>query len=1541
MNHIYRVVFNKQTGTFQAVSETAKSHTKQSTKGSAKNLIRKIAQAVALALGLSGVSTLALAAPTGGQVVAGQANIAQVGNITDINQASQNAVINWQDFGIKAHETVNFHQPNSEALTLNRVIGNQRSVIDGAMNANGKIFIQNENGTLIGKNAQINVGSLVATTAKISNDDFMNGNYRFDGAQGSIENLGQISVPKGGVVALVAPIVKNTGTITANEGKVLLASAENFSITLPDNANFAYTLDKGTLQGLVDNGGAILADAGRVVLTAKGVDTVKKSLIKHSGNIEANTVQNKNGVIELVGDLDNSALSVSGSLKAEAKESGDGGFIETSASSVKIENSAEVSTLAENGKTGTWLIDPNDIIIANSAGVKPDGTPYTKDEVTVNGLKIANQLTKSNVTIQSTKGKSEGKGDVIIDDEISGGNPHTNPVHTLTLNARNDIHINKNIDLKGAVKLALEYGGSNSSESDVKLNNKSKINLPEGQTLSVKKGSSEKYDLLVVHSLPDGQDFLGKDIAIGKDIDMSGINRSNGWYFPKNHDSYYGSLWGLGHNIDNLTITGTNEVGLVPKLDGGVIRDLNLNNVNITGNENVGGIIGKAYSHGTPTKIQNIDISGSISGNKSIGGIIGNAELRGTGGGLYGTDGIIDVKKINTNLTVKGSNDVGGVVGYSQLQGVGAGGAVLDISKINTNNSHIAGKENIGGIVGNTEVASTGIARLEIKQSAINSNISGDSNIGGLIGNSSVMSGGTWGGWSDIFIRDNYSNANIQGKTNIGGLIGKLKTNSGIAEVDRVYFINQAKGVSNVNLGIGLTELVNSSNFEIKFKDSFFDKSKISHSDKNGLKGKTTKEMQQKSTFTDWDFDTVWRIQEGVDYPRLRALTEGKVTIKPANPTDPNKNPLTIYAHNLSKVYDGKVIATEDDLHSLAVDNGYRDIIDAEGLLDGDNWWDLEGKLVYGGNWKGAKNVGKYTIIPTGLTGGQKYEIEFEEGDLTINKAPLTIIAMNNIKPAGKNNPPKENIGVLAKGLVKGEQISDVKISYSDNNTNKDAKGHISEIIPSDAVFFKGESGNYDITYKNGKLLVVQSNYDLNEKFNEETSLYHAKIKEYREVLNNIEHEMLLAKAVYGSDNAKEGDADSFYDITKDSSGNFAMVGYRENHNNKFLELIDKQEDINGQLEGFTAALYKQKDSNQYYVVFRGSGSIDPKHWGDWQNNIQQITNISPLQNAKQYNYAEIFANRAMEYVKEQGGQATFVGHSLGGGLATYAAAKSKYDVPVVTFNPATLGFGSLLNIAIFNNKYGKNVPPYHHYTFDGDILNTVANPVDNMGTKYEFNLLSTKSKIGDHLMDHVLTTKSLSNIMAENIENTNLKDKNGNICIGCLQYVRQNKYFNIKDDLPITNKFVDRNQWISDDRERTIGNIQSFNRQVLDEWRNNHYKFKKPEMLGKDGVELFNKELLMTATHVILGSIELYDGTTNKYIPFNQNSPFYLKNGDKIRSGKYKSRIRFPDDSIIELEPNSEVQINVVPNQLWADTIIVLKGKLPKKTAQGRLYWK
>jgi|GEM_PF-3693884 len=642
MNHIYRVVYNAATNTYQAVPENSTGKHKTASEKSScavSDVSEKGAffalkpmALCAMAMGLS--STGAWAAPTGGHISAGDASIAQHGKITNIQQNSQKAAINWQTFGIKADETVNFKQPNAQAVILNRVIGNEKSVIDGAMNANGKVFISNPNGMIIGKNAQINVGALLATTAKIKNQDFMNGLFKFDQATGDITQLGDIKVPTGGVVALIAPIVANKGNITAPQGKVLLASAEQFSITLPDNGQFAYTLDRGTLQGLVDNGGAILADGGHVILTAKGTDAVKKSLIKHTGKIEANTVQNKNGVIELLGDLDNTRLEASGSLKAEAKEKGDGGFIETSAAKVSIRD-LSVSTKSKFGKTGEWLIDPQDFNINAGSG--------EHTETSIGADTLSQNLQSTDITISTDSNGSE-KGDIYVNAPVSWDN------NRLTLSAHNNIYINENLNGSGNARLELKYGQASENaiqadgtESDYYIQKGKKIDLPTGQNLVVQRGSSSDNArrLTVLHSLPNDGRLFPKYVALGTDLNLSGQPFTQGLNGVE-------LFHGLGHEIDGLEIDHTQNmsgqspehIGFIPNLSGG-IRDLTLNNVNIKaqinddcdGNCNepigVGALIGRA---GDAT-IKNIYVSGKMSdlgnyGNVKMGGLIGIADGR-------------------------------------------------------------------------------------------------------------------------------------------------------------------------------------------------------------------------------------------------------------------------------------------------------------------------------------------------------------------------------------------------------------------------------------------------------------------------------------------------------------------------------------------------------------------------------------------------------------------------------------------------------------------------------------------------------------------------------------------------------------------------------------------------------------------------------------------------------------------------------------------------------------------------------------------------
>jgi len=143
---------------------------------------------------LAGLSvTSAIASPTGGVVTSGSATISQSGTTTNITQSTSKATINWNNFSIAGNETVNFNQPNVNSITLNRVVGNERSVIDGALNANGQVWILNSNGVLFNSTARVNTAGLLATTKNISDVDFNSGNYKFTGSStATIINMGTI-----------------------------------------------------------------------------------------------------------------------------------------------------------------------------------------------------------------------------------------------------------------------------------------------------------------------------------------------------------------------------------------------------------------------------------------------------------------------------------------------------------------------------------------------------------------------------------------------------------------------------------------------------------------------------------------------------------------------------------------------------------------------------------------------------------------------------------------------------------------------------------------------------------------------------------------------------------------------------------------------------------------------------------------------------------------------------------------------------------------------------------------------------------------------------------------------------------------------------------------------------------------------------------------------------------------------------------------------------------------------------------------------------
>ena len=220
--------------------------------------------AIVTSVALTFQPMFACANPVGGVVSAGSATITQSGNTLDINQTSNKAVINWRGFNIAPGETTQFNQPSSGALALNRVNSNSASQIDGALKANGDIIIINQNGVMFGAGAAVNVNGLIATTANISNNDFMNAtgplNFNMPGnPNASIINNGTITAAQAGLVGLVAPNVVNNGTITANLGKVQLASGDTATIDMYGDGLMSVAVSNAVTSQLVANKGIIEA----------------------------------------------------------------------------------------------------------------------------------------------------------------------------------------------------------------------------------------------------------------------------------------------------------------------------------------------------------------------------------------------------------------------------------------------------------------------------------------------------------------------------------------------------------------------------------------------------------------------------------------------------------------------------------------------------------------------------------------------------------------------------------------------------------------------------------------------------------------------------------------------------------------------------------------------------------------------------------------------------------------------------------------------------------------------------------------------------------------------------------------------------------------------------------------------------------------------------------------------------------------------------------------------------------------------------------
>ncbi len=317
--------------------------------------------------------TAIYANPTGGEVAAGSATITQSGTHTEITQTTDKAIVNWQSFNIGANESTHFQLPSSESVTLNRINpGQGASQIFGSLTSNGRIILVNQAGIYFSASAHVDVGGIMASTVDITDQNFLAGKYVFDqpsSLHGTVVNRGTIIAANNGLVALIGSNVSNEGYIQAHAGSVVLASGEKFTVDLNGDGLVHFTVDQAAsgvgvdpenhpMQDGVKNSGTIIADGGKIVLTAKTASGVVDNAINMSGVVQAHSVSQKNGEIIFSAEGPG-VVRVAGTIDASGKTANHtGGKVKILGAHIQLKSPTVIDVSGINGG-GEVLIGGN------------------------------------------------------------------------------------------------------------------------------------------------------------------------------------------------------------------------------------------------------------------------------------------------------------------------------------------------------------------------------------------------------------------------------------------------------------------------------------------------------------------------------------------------------------------------------------------------------------------------------------------------------------------------------------------------------------------------------------------------------------------------------------------------------------------------------------------------------------------------------------------------------------------------------------------------------------------------------------------------------------------------------------------------------------------------------------------------------------------------------------------------------------------------------------------------------------------------------
>ncbi|MGG1947990.1 filamentous hemagglutinin N-terminal domain-containing protein [Trinickia sp. NRRL B-1857] len=628
--------------------------------------------AVAVALTMPAIALAAGPLPQGGQFVAGSGVMYRNATSLGIVQGTDRAVIDWKSFSIGAGNSVSFQ--NARA-TLNRITGEDPSLILGSLTSSGDLYVINPHGMVIGSSGVIvTAGRFVASTLDTDNATFMNGgpltfSSPLGSANGAIVNGGHITSTFGDVILLANNEVDNVGTIGASNGTTELAAGQR--ILLQDSAGSRQVFVQKGSAGTVVNRGDI--EAAQISLQA--ADGNVYALAGNHAVLRATGADIRDGHVWLVADT--GRVWMDGTIDARDAD-GSGGTVDTQAARLRIAGGPTVKANVWNITLPMYAIDAVDaqMLQANlnggtSIGIRTTGVGGATGDVDIGfGMHWSSA---ASLTIDAYRSLTIDEISKLINE---GSGNLTLRADSQAIDNGGSIVNNGVVDWSRSLGTVSTYYDMNGTYVPGAMFSNALWTSPIDSGIATQISA---YKL--VNNLSDLNDVradLTSNYALGGNIDAGGLGGNIFIPIGTTDTPFMGQFDGQGHTIDSLTVrevTG-NAVGLFRILGAGsVVRDLNLNgNVAVSG-----GPSDRTANEGILAGVNN----GTILRVKTSGSVVDyNAGNDSWDGGLVGVNlGTIEHSSSTASVT---SGVAGGLVGVNygtidqshasgEVQGVGTG----------------------------------------------------------------------------------------------------------------------------------------------------------------------------------------------------------------------------------------------------------------------------------------------------------------------------------------------------------------------------------------------------------------------------------------------------------------------------------------------------------------------------------------------------------------------------------------------------------------------------------------------------------------------------------------------------------------------------------------------------------------------------------------------------------------------------------------------------------------------------------------------------